>query len=154
MADLMESNVFITDLALSCLKSFLGENNVWSLSDNSPRTSIFLVASLKEAVLDLSFYMYMYLVCSIVWSNIYQIPMDMPTLRNYIYLSFWPRSTASQEQAVRAMEACISDIRHRMARYQHMLNESKSEFLIFGSRHQLAEVSIDTIHVGSSEIQL
>lgn len=51
------------------------------------------------------------------------------------------------------MESCIADIRRWMANHQLMLNDGKTEFLIIGSRQQLAKVNIDNIQVGSSEIK-
>lgn len=58
----------------------------------------------------------------------------------------------SQYDAVRAMEACISDVRGWMANDQLKLNDEKTEFLIIGSRQQLSKVKISAFHVGASEL--
>ena len=68
-------------------------------------------------------------------------------------MSFRPGSSACQDEAVRAMEVCIADIRGWMASHQLMLNDSKTEFVIIGSRQQLTKVNIDGIQVGATEIK-
>jgi hypothetical protein len=70
-----------------------------------------------------------------------------------LYLSFKPNTLSSQEEAVLSMERCIDDIRGWMANNYLKLNDCKTEFLIIGSRQQLAKINIDNIRVGSSEIK-
>ena len=69
-----------------------------------------------------------------------------------LYLSFRPGPVASQCEAVRVMVDCISEIRSWMAHSLLKLNDKKTEFLIIGSRQQLAKVNIDGILVGSAKI--
>ena len=69
-----------------------------------------------------------------------------------LYLSFRPTSSISQDQAIRAMEECIVDVRAWMCHNMMKLNDSKTEFLIIGSRQQLAKINVDSIKVGASEI--
>ena len=59
----------------------------------------------------------------------------------------------SQGDAVRATEACISDVRGWMANDQLKLNDEKTEFLIIGPRQQLSKVDISANRVGASEIK-
>ena len=86
------------------------------------------------------------------------VERHLPSVQGYaddtqLYVSFRPGSSASQDEAVRAREACITDIRGWMASHQLMLNDNKTEFLIIGSRQQLCKVNIDNICVGTSEIK-
>ena len=60
---------------------------------------------------------------------------------------------SSQDNAVQAMEACISDVRSWMINHHLKLNDGKTEFIIIGSRQQLAKVNIDHINVGTSDIR-
>ena len=69
-----------------------------------------------------------------------------------LYLSFRPTSSISQDQAIRAMEECIVDVRAWMCHNMMKLNDSKTEFLIIGSRQQLAKINVDSIKVGASKI--
>ena len=70
-----------------------------------------------------------------------------------LYLSFKPDSTISQDEAVSSMERCISDIRAVMTNNYLKLNDTKTEFLLIGSRQQLTKIKIDGIRVGSTELQ-
>ena len=51
------------------------------------------------------------------------------------------------------MERCISDIRAWMTNNYLKLNDTKTEFLVIGSRQQLTKIKIDSIRVGPTEIQ-
>ena len=51
------------------------------------------------------------------------------------------------------MERCISDIRAWMTNNYLKLNDTKTEFLVIGSLQQLTKIKIDSIRVGSTEIQ-
>ena len=50
-------------------------------------------------------------------------------------------------------ERCISDIRAWMTNNYLKLNDTKTEFLLIGSRQQLTKIKIDGIRVGSTELQ-
>ena len=50
------------------------------------------------------------------------------------------------------MTDCISDIRSWMISDNLMLNDDKTEFLIIGTRQQLAKVNINCIRVGSTDV--
>ena len=82
------------------------------------------------------------------------VKKHLPQVQGYaddtqLYLSFQPGSCMSQDDAVRAMEACISDVRGWMVNYQSKFNDEKTEFLIIGSRQQLSKVNINAIHIGT-----
>ena len=70
-----------------------------------------------------------------------------------LYLSFRPDSTTSQDKAVFSMERCISYIRAWMTNNHLELNDTKTEFLVIGSRQQLTKIKINSIGVGSTEIK-
>ena len=86
------------------------------------------------------------------------IDKHLPDAQGYaddtqLYLSFRRDSTSSQEEALRALEDCVADIRAWMVNHQLKLNDNKTEFIIIGSRHQLSKVRMDSINVGLSEIK-
>ena len=69
-----------------------------------------------------------------------------------MYLSFKADSSTAQNDAMKAMENCITAIRAWMIEDKLRLNESKTEFMIVGTRQQLAKVNIDQLCVGESSI--
>lgn len=69
-----------------------------------------------------------------------------------LYLSFCPSSSVNAEVAVESMNECIADIRNWMISDKLMLNDDKTEFVLIGTRQQLAKVNIDSISVGSYDV--
>ena len=69
-----------------------------------------------------------------------------------LYLSFKPDTTSSQSDAVYAMERCISAIRCWMIKDKLKVNDSKTEFMLIGTRQQLAKVDIKGLVVGDATI--
>ncbi|XP_068713603.1 uncharacterized protein [Montipora foliosa] len=69
-----------------------------------------------------------------------------------LYLSFCPSSSVNAEVAVESMNDCIADIRNWMISDKLMLNDDKTEFVLIGTRQQLAKVDIDSISVGSYDV--
>ena len=59
----------------------------------------------------------------------------------------------SQTNAVNTIEKCIADVRNWMASNQLFINDSKTEFMIIGSRQQLAKIRVDGISVGDAMIK-
>ena len=60
-----------------------------------------------------------------------------------LYLSFRPDTTSSQSDAVDAMERCVSAIICRMIEDKLKVNDdSKTEFILIGTRQQLAKVCV------------
>ena len=43
------------------------------------------------------------------------------------------------------MEACVEDLRRWMIKDKLMLNDDKTEFVLIGTKQQLAKVCIDTV---------
>ena len=50
------------------------------------------------------------------------------------------------------MESCLSDMRSWMIKNRLLINDSKTEFLILGTRQQLQKVSIPHIRIGDADI--
>ena len=81
----------------------------------------------------------------------------LPTAHAYaddtqLYLSFSPNNSIGEVDAVIAIENCIRDIRLWMCERKLTLNDDKTEFLLVGSRKQLAKVSIDSVSAGDCNI--
>ena len=70
-----------------------------------------------------------------------------------LHLSFRPNGRSSQDHAIASVEACISDVRAWLIYNRLLINDSKTEFLVVGSRHQLSKIAINSITVGDSTIQ-
>ena len=69
-----------------------------------------------------------------------------------LYLSFKPHSGPSQTAAVSAMESCIVKIREWMIRGKLMVNNSKTKFILIGTRQQLCKLQPCAISVGHDTI--
>ncbi len=50
------------------------------------------------------------------------------------------------------MENCLADVKAWMLQYELKMNDSKTEFLIIGSRQQLAKIQVNSITVGGTVI--
>ena len=86
------------------------------------------------------------------------VKKHFPSVHGYaddtqLYMSFRPDSYAAQDQAVKAIENCIIDVRAWLVSHRLMFNDSKTDILIIGSRQQLSKVTIASIKVGSCDIQ-
>lgn len=69
-----------------------------------------------------------------------------------LYISFNASFNDEQLAAVQAMESYVADIREWMLSDRLKLNDDKTEFVIIGTRQQLAKVNIDSLTVGDSTI--
>ena len=67
-----------------------------------------------------------------------------------LYLSFKP---TSQQNAVNTIEQCITDVRTWLVSNRLLINDSKTEFLIIGSRQQLAKINVESVTVGDAMIK-
>ena len=98
------------------------------------------------------------LLFTIYASKIFEIIKEyLPQAHAYaddtqLYLSFKADSSTAQNDAMKAMENCITAIRAWMIKDKLCLNDSKTEFMIVGTRQQLAKVNIDQLCVGESSI--
>jgi hypothetical protein len=58
----------------------------------------------------------------------------------------------NKKKALSAMETCVSDVHKWMIQHRLMINDTKTEFMILGSRQQLKKLTIDGIKVGNANI--
>ena len=54
--------------------------------------------------------------------------------------------------AIAAMESCVRVIRNWMHENRLLMNETKTEFLLIGTKQQLAKVNVDHVKVGNADI--
>ena len=86
-------------------------------------------------------------------SRLYHVISNhLPSAHGYaddpqLYLPFRPYDRSSQYHAIASVEACISDVRAWLIHNRLLINDSKTEFLVVGSRHQLSKIAIDSITV-------
>ena len=66
-----------------------------------------------------------------------------------IYLPFSP---GEEEVVFQKLEACFDEVRQWMATNWLQLNDGKTEFLIFGSKQNLASLKRNSINIGQCEI--
>ncbi len=70
-----------------------------------------------------------------------------------LYLAFSPNSVQLQQNAISCMESCLTDVKQWMVGNKLKMNDSKTEFIIIGSRQQLAKIEFDSIRVGESVVK-
>ena len=71
-----------------------------------------------------------------------------------LYISFKPDGSATETDAVDALQACIRDIRTWTVQDKLRLNDAKTEFLIIGTRAQLNKVTINDLQVGEVKVSV
>ena len=100
------------------------------------------------------------LLFSIYTSSLLSIVQDLlPTVHcyaddNQLYVSFSPADENGQSDAIAAMERCVRVIRNWMHENQLLMNETKTEFLLIGTKQQLAKVNVDHVKVGNADIHV
>ena len=98
------------------------------------------------------------LLFSIYTSELFDvIEQHLPNAHCYaddtqIYFSFKAEGRESVDAAVAVMESCLSDMRSWMIKNRLLINDSKTEFLILGTRQQLQKVNIPHIRIGDADI--
>ena len=85
------------------------------------------------------------------------IEKHLPEAQGYaddhqVYLSFRPIPSTNQPASVNAIENCVAELRSWIISNMLMVNGSKTELLIVGSKQQLERVNIPFIHVGEDQI--
>ena len=83
------------------------------------------------------------------------IEHHLPDVHTYaddtqLYVSFIADSGFEQSAALEAMQSCIVDIRKWKLQDRLKLNDDKTEFIVIGTRQQLAKVNVDSLQVGES----
>ncbi|RMX51925.1 hypothetical protein pdam_00012175, partial [Pocillopora damicornis] len=138
VSDIPDSSLLLA--VLKCLK-----RQVWETTQG---LSFVVQREAKEACIGPILYI-LYI------SRPYHVIADhLPSAHGYaddtqLYLSFGPNGRSSQDHAIASVEVCISDLIY----YRLLINDSKTEFLVVGSRHQLSKIAIDSITVGDSTVQ-
>ena len=70
-----------------------------------------------------------------------------------LYLSFRPDGSTNETEAWNAMERCVRAVRAWMITDKLKLNESKTEFMIIGTRQQFSKINRNTMLVGSDRVE-
>ena len=145
----LESDLGITDYALAWFKSYLSD----------PFQHVSVNGSLSDQKLDVPQGSCLGLLLFTIYTRkLFQIvERHLPQVHCYaddtqLYVSFSPNRSANADFAIKSMTDCISDIRSWMISDNLMLNDDKTEFLIIGTRQQLAKVNINCIRVGSTDV--
>ena len=81
----------------------------------------------------------------------------MPSVHSFadntqLYLTFSPNVKGDDASAVKALCDCIMDLRKWMIRHRLMLYDDKTQFLLLGTKLQLAKVDINSITVSESVV--
>ena len=97
----------------------------------------------------LLFKMYSIKIFDIVGHHLPQI--NCYTDDSKLYLSFNPSYAFSQDEAIRSMETCISDVQQWMTSDKLMLHDDKTEFIVIASRHLFKKAAVNTIRVGDCD---
>ena len=152
LANLLENDFRISGCPLSWIESFVHgrKQRVTNEQEQSRDFSLLSEVPQGSCVGHLLFIMYTSRLFHVV-------EMHLPSVKVFadhtqLYLSFRPTSPVSQAQAIRAMQDCIVDVRAWMCHNMLKLNKTKTEFLIIGSRQQLAKINVNSVQVGTSEI--
>ena len=69
-----------------------------------------------------------------------------------LYLSFKPNTPGAQSMCLEIIENCIEDIRMGMTLNMLKLNDDKTEFIILGTRQQLAKLSDVSLRIGNTTV--
>ena len=148
----LESTFGITGNTLMWLKSYLSGRSLRVSIDGGLSDSVHLPFGVPQGSClgPLLFTMYASKLFEVIKGH-------LPLVHAYaddtqLYLSFKPDGSVTGQDAMKAMERCINDIRIWMLTDKLKLNEDKTEFMVIGTRHQLGKVSIGELSVGDSEV--
>ena len=148
----LEYKFGIKDQAVTWFKSYL-----------SNRSQRIVIGSTKSDSFDLKFGVpqgsYIGpMLFSLYTSELFDvISQHLPTAHSYaddtgIYLAFNPNDDSNQDAAIAAMEACLCDIRNWMINDKLMISDSKTEFMLIGTKAQLQKTKRATLTIGESII--
>ena len=70
-----------------------------------------------------------------------------------LYLAYNPNDDGSEADVLARLRACICDMRAWMLSHRLKINDTKTEFMLLGTSHQLAKVNIREIAVGNCVIK-
>ena len=92
-------------------------------------------------------------------SSLYDIvEQHLPSVGGYaddhqLYLAFKPGDKQSEAESIQNLEKCIDDVRRWMLTHRLKINDGKTEFILLGSKQQLAKVNISEISVGNATVK-
>ena len=133
LIDLLESQFGVTDKALDWIKSYLSNRKQRvDLNNNlSEVCDVNYGVPQGSCLGSILFLLYV--------SQLYDIiDRHLPSSHGYaddtqLYVSFRPDSYVNQENALSALEDCISDVRAWLLTHKLMFKDSKTEFLVIGT---------------------
>jgi hypothetical protein len=143
----------ITGMALQWIKTYLQGRKVCVSVDAVPSDKYDLKFGIPQGSVlgPLFFVLYTYCIGPIIQKHgiRYHIYADDVQL----YLSFDPKTANATDLAISRLSSCIGDIRGWMKRNMLKLNDSKTEFFIAASSHNLLKLQDVTIKIGNAEIR-
>ena len=154
----LETRFAVTDTALNWLRSYL-TNRTQDVTVGNPllkdSRSVFVL--LKSGVPQGS------ILCPVLFT-MYTAPIGNICRNNHVefhlyaddtqlYLSFKPSKLNSKLDCITRIENCINEINVWMTQNLLKLNSDKTEFILFGTRHQLSKVDDISIQIGSNIIK-
>ena len=148
----LESDCGVTGNALSWFRSYLSDR-FQRVSVNGGLSKKFLLCQgvpQGSCLGPLLFIIYTRKLFDIVERHLPQVHCYADDTQ--LYVSFSPNQSAEADGALKSMTDCISDVRTWMISDYLMLNDDNTEFLILGTKQQLAKVNIDDIKVGSANV--
>ena len=96
-----------------------------------------------------NFHLYRWLGKILILSRKHNIQIHLYADDTQLYTTFDPNNSAD---AMKRMEACIAEIKAWMANNLLKLNDSKTEFIIFGTAQDIAKISQQSVTVGSAKV--
>ena len=72
-----------------------------------------------------------------------------------LYLAFKPANAGAKERCIQQLEGCIEEIHKWMSANMLKLNDDKTKFIMFGTKHQLskAESASTRMAIGNTKVQ-
>jgi len=147
----LEKHFGITQEALTWIKSYLSDRTQSVKINSSSSSDQKLTCNVPQgSVLGPTFFSdYSSPLAELIRS--FGVKVHLYADDSQLFLAFKPG--IDEDVAISKLEECILHVRSWMAQNFLKLNDDKTEFLIIGSRHQLAKVKTKSIRVGLSEIQ-
>ena len=153
MLELLKSNFGVSGDALGWLKYFMSDRKQF-VSVNQVLSNCFPVTCGVPQGSCLGPILFLFYV-----SKLFEIiKKHLPSSHGYaddtqLYLSFCPESPVCQNDAVKVVETCITEVRAWLVSQKLKFNDLKTEFLIIGTRQQLKNMEINSVRVGDVNIK-